>query len=399
MHIVSHGLRVLLVAIFSLSLSGCLLQFAQHYQVDTGSSTTHLVDIDAQVHPCSFANSFFDCAFGYLGFSIHARFSPGITSTLINWLDPIILQVPAGVTDVTGSFTGPGIGNLSITTVTGPLQVDATQQLVPDPGSKFLIIDFPGSVPSGGAGLYHFQFNFKAPNSIPSPLSVKVMAAAKVTVSGQSYYLPLLPCTTNMANVPTVTFPTANMFTPINVTSLQTQSGCNDVTYNVGGAAAGTVSVIEYRNSDFDHYFMTPNPTDIQLLDSKTPPFQAWSRTGRSFNAYPNATAPAASVAVCRFFNSNFGSKSSHFFALHGFGCEDTINFFPDWTLEYDKYFNTLLPDVNSACAGGTVPLYRLYNQGMGGAPNHRFVTSLIDKQDMINQGWVDEGVRMCLPS
>ncbi len=157
-------------------------------------------------------------------------------------------------------------------------------------------------------------------------------------------------------------------------------------------------NVVEYRNSDFDHYFMTPNVSDIQLLDNKTPPFQAWSRTGRSFKAYPNAAAPAASVAVCRFFNSNFGSKSSHFFALHGFGCEDTINLFPDWTLEYENYFNTMLPDVNSACAAGTVPLYRLYNQGMGGAPNHRFVTALSDQQDMVSQGWVAEGVTMCLP-
>ena len=50
----------------------------------------------------------------------------------------------------------------------------------------------------------------------------------------------------------------------------------------------------------------------------------------------------------------------------------------------------------------GTVPVYRLYNNGMGNAPNHRFVTSLAERQNMINLGWVAEGagidVGMCVP-
>ena len=44
-----------------------------------------------------------------------------------------------------------------------------------------------------------------------------------------------------------------------------------------------------------------------------------------------------------------------------------------------------MLPD-GTACPAGTIPVYRLYNQGMGGAPNHRFVTSLVERQNMLNQ-------------
>jgi len=166
-----------------------------------------------------------------------------------------------------------------------------------------------------------------------------------------------------------------------------------------------TVNVVEYHHATFDHYFITPVPGEIALLDAHAPPFEQWSRTGFSFNVYPNAGAPAGSVATCRFFNDHFFPKSSHFYAAHGFGCEATIALFPDWFLEDDKLFNTMLPDATTGdCPAGTIPVYRMYNQGMGAAPNHRFVTSLAERQKMIGQGWVAEGagaigVGMCVPS
>ena len=153
-----------------------------------------------------------------------------------------------------------------------------------------------------------------------------------------------------------------------------------------------TTKVIEYHNSDFDHYFITPVAAEIALLDAHAPPFQAWSRTGFSFNAYVNATAPAGAVSICRFFNDRFAPKSSHFYAAHGLACEATKTFFPDWLLEDDNLFNTMLPYGSGACPAGTIPVYRLYNSGMGGAPNHRFVTSLGERQNMLNKGYTPEG-------
>ncbi len=164
-----------------------------------------------------------------------------------------------------------------------------------------------------------------------------------------------------------------------------------------------TVNVVEYHHAAFDHYFITPVAAEIALLDAHAPPFQEWSRTGFSFNVYANAGAPAGSVAICRFFNDHFFPKSSHFYAAHGFGCEATIAQFPDWGLEDDKLFNTMLPDgTTGACPAGTIPVYRMYNQGMGAAPNHRFVTSLAERQKMLDQGFAAEGagigVGMCVP-
>ena len=175
-------------------------------------------------------------------------------------------------------------------------------------------------------------------------------------------------------------------------------------TASVTPAGATTVTVVEYHHAAFDHYFITPVVAEIALLDARAPPFEDWSRTGFSFNAYVNAGAPASSTAICRFFNDHFFPKSSHFYAAHGFGCEATLAQFPDWGLEDDKLFNTMLPDsTTGACPAGTIPVYRMYNQGMGGAPNHRFVTSLAERQKMIDQGFVAEGagaigVGMCVP-
>jgi hypothetical protein len=165
-----------------------------------------------------------------------------------------------------------------------------------------------------------------------------------------------------------------------------------------------TVTVVEYHHASFDHYFITPVAAEIALLDAKAAPFQEWSRTGYTFNAYVNAGAPAGSVAICRFFNDHYSPKSSHFYALRGFGCEATLAQFPDWKLEDDKLFNTMLPDTTTgACPAGTIPVYRLYNDGKGQAPNHRFVTELAERQKMVNQGWVAEGagigVGMCVPA
>ena len=167
--------------------------------------------------------------------------------------------------------------------------------------------------------------------------------------------------------------------------------------------ATGISTVIEYHHASFDHYFITPVAAEIALLDAHTPPFQEWSRTGYSFNVYAPATAPAGSVAICRFFNDHYAPKSSHFYAAHGFGCEATLAQFPDWGLEDDKLFNTMLPDAASgACPIGTIAVYRLYNDGMGNAPNHRFVTSKAEREGMLNQGWKAEGagigVGMCAP-
>ena len=158
----------------------------------------------------------------------------------------------------------------------------------------------------------------------------------------------------------------------------------------------GKALAVEYYNAAFAHYFITTNADEIAKLDAGI--IAGWQRTGQSFNVF--ATTGAGLVAVCRFFSASFAPKSSHFYAPRGLGCEAVLTN-PAWTFEGDVFF-TALPDANGACPAGNVPVYRLYNDGMGGAPNHRFTTSEAIQLDMIRDGYVPEGtgsgVGMCSP-
>jgi hypothetical protein len=105
---------------------------------------------------------------------------------------------------------------------------------------------------------------------------------------------------------------------------------------------------------------------------------------------------------VCRFFSTSFGERSSHFYTPFANECAIVKNSH-DWQFE-GEVFNIPVPDTNGACPAGTVPVYRLYNDGQGAAPNHRYTTDLAVRADMIAHGWIPEGygplaVMMCAPA
>jgi Abnormal spindle-like microcephaly-assoc'd, ASPM-SPD-2-Hydin len=170
------------------------------------------------------------------------------------------------------------------------------------------------------------------------------------------------------------------------------------------GASAGgsgtKVTVVEYYDATFDHYFITSVGGEISALGK--PPFDDWQPTGLTFQAYAPTSPPAGTVGVCRFFNDHFNGVSTHFYAPHGLGCEQTIADFPDWTLEDPNLFFANLPDAAGNCPSGQIPVYRLYNNGIGGAPNHRFTIDAGVRQQMIAKGYAPEGagigVGWCAP-
>jgi hypothetical protein len=64
--------------------------------------------------------------------------------------------------------------------------------------------------------------------------------------------------------------------------------------------------------------------------------------------------------------------------------------------------FHVALPDAAGSCPAGTQAVFRLYNNGASGAPNHRFTTDGALRMLMIAAGWSPEGtgagVTMCAP-
>jgi probable HAF family extracellular repeat protein len=160
---------------------------------------------------------------------------------------------------------------------------------------------------------------------------------------------------------------------------------------------APKVVAVEYHHAGFDHYFMTAIADEIAKLDDGR--IAGWSRTGGTFNVY--AGEQVGTSPVCRFFSTAFSPKSSHFYTAGIAECA-IVQRKPEWQFEA-RVFNVAVPDLAGNCVAGTQPVYRLYNNGMGAAPNHRYTTSLDTRAAMIAQGWVPEGygpdaVIMCAP-
>jgi mono/diheme cytochrome c family protein len=161
--------------------------------------------------------------------------------------------------------------------------------------------------------------------------------------------------------------------------------------------APPTADAVEYYHAAFDHYFITTIAEEITKLDNGT--FVGWARTGRQFKVYKDRSATLA--IVCRFFSTAFAPKSSHFYTALASECT-AVKANPDWQFE-DEVFSAAAPAADGSCAAGTIPVYRLYNNGQGAAPNHRFTTDLAVRAEMIAKGWIPEGlgigVTMCAPS
>lgn len=160
---------------------------------------------------------------------------------------------------------------------------------------------------------------------------------------------------------------------------------------------AGTVDLIEYFHAAFGHYFVTYLAGEISKLDDGT--FAGWSRTGKQLKAY---TASATGLSpVCRFFTVAFPPKSSHFYTPDTPECEG-LKPSPVWQYEGEVFF-TQQATVAGVCPPNTLPVYRMYNNGQSGAPNHRYTTDFSVREQMLAQGWIPEGagtlgVIMCAP-
>ena len=140
---------------------------------------------------------------------------------------------------------------------------------------------------------------------------------------------------------------------------------------------------VEFFHAGFGHYFVSADADEIAGLDSGA--IAGWARTGESFTVWSTGSGLAD---VCRFFTTAFAPKSSHFYTANSAEC-DAVGRNPVW--QYEKVaFLVAVPDAGGACPLG-VKLYRLYNNGQTGAPNHRYTTSLAIRSQMIAQGFVPE--------
>ena len=161
------------------------------------------------------------------------------------------------------------------------------------------------------------------------------------------------------------------------------------------------VVAVEYYDAGWNMYFVTALPNEIAVLDGGA--FGGvWKRTGQQFNVYALDGAPSFSSTVWRFFSTMFSPKSSHVYTANEDEYDElTSGDIAGWSLE-GSVFSAPLPSSDGTCSAGTIPVYRLYNNAMGGAPNHRLITDANEFSQMTAAGWTPEGegigVGLCSP-
>src|SRR5262249_50109871 len=146
-------------------------------------------------------------------------------------------------------------------------------------------------------------------------------------------------------------------------------------------------TVTEFYHPAFDHYFITAYPAEAaNIAAGKLPP---WVATGKTFKVWSGEGTGV--TKVWRFFSgSSYAPKSSHFYTNNPVEAQNLINA-RVWSMEADNAFYMMAAPAGT-CRGGTTALYRLYNDGQGGAPNHRYTIDPAVRLQMIAAHWVPEG-------
>jgi len=153
---------------------------------------------------------------------------------------------------------------------------------------------------------------------------------------------------------------------------------------------AGERIVVEFRNDSLNHYFLTAEPADSALLDAGVI-IPGWTRTGLNFKAW--GRDDPRGVPACRFFGTPGVGPNSHFYTISDYEC-GLIKANPAWIYE-GIAFNAEAP-AGEVCAANRVPVTRLYNKAIGDQVSHRFVTSHSEMREMVQRGYMVEGVVFC---
>lgn len=228
--------RILLVFVAGLLLPGCALRslfgnviIVANIEDEVNEIiTTIFTDSTAAVclEPGGFG--FYECIYILDGeiitSTLYLLSEFGITGVLI---DPVILQIPADVEAVTATYDDGAGGGAQplVQTLTTSFYVTPTEIISAEAGQTFLILELPPSViatlPSGDPNLapeftYALAFTRTQDISLPiDPVTVKIMLAGKAVVNGYTYYVPLVPCVSDFALIPSLEIPQS--LTPVDL--------------------------------------------------------------------------------------------------------------------------------------------------------------------------------------
>ena len=164
------------------------------------------------------------------------------------------------------------------------------------------------------------------------------------------------------------------------------------VQYADAGRGPALRDTIEYHHAGLDHYFITADAPEAAMLDEGIQ-VPGWTRTGYVFRSW--SPGDAAGDEACRFFGTPGIGASSHFYTIDAAECVK-VKADPAWTYEAIAF-----RAVSSAagCTPGQRVVTRVYNNGMGGQANHRYLVDDTEIARMATLGWLREGPVFCVPA
>jgi len=243
--------QAVLVTICMFALSGCFLQSVLgHVREDGGAAFGMSVEVgfcDYGTDP-SFPE-FYGCNYNFYnedGFILDLTSTFALTSEfgfLGLIIDPLVLQVPSDVTSVVATYNLSGSDEPLVVTETTSFMATPDTEVTAETGTKFLIFELPDSavstLPTDTMTGVDFDIEFDTPN--PAFLDVKPLMTGRVDQGGQTYYVPIFPCTTDFSTIPASRVPVSSTLQDLRPTySTLTDNAaalaCDNVTYDFSGA-------------------------------------------------------------------------------------------------------------------------------------------------------------------
>jgi len=171
----------------------------------------------------------------------------------------------------------------------------------------------------------------------------------------------------------------------------------------------GLVNAIEFYHPGLDHYFITAAEEEISAIEQGAAG-EGWIRTGEEIAVWAlGGGGDQRHLAdVCRFYGSLKPGPNSHFYTASASECKflmDLRYMIPDdkprW--HFEGYVFTVppaAPNNEVPCPETAIPVYRAYNNGFEQRidSNHRYMTDPDLMAEMVEQGWIEEGVAFCSP-
>lgn len=160
----------------------------------------------------------------------------------------------------------------------------------------------------------------------------------------------------------------------------------------VPAAHAAPTLLFQLYHGGFDHWLLSADAGELEAVDNGQ--LYPWSRTGEAIVV--ETTPGPGLVPVCRFYTSAFAAKATHFFTASQEECAHVASL-PWWTAEGIAFY-AAPADAQGSCPTGLAPIHRLYNDGMGDAPNHVYTRNAAARDAFAAAGWIAEGTAFCVP-